>query len=84
MLSGESQHRILPRYQNEEKEIINISLPRLRIEPTTYHILTKKMIYHNSSYLDPNDIAREYRRRLNCVEDEQHTTIRLDGPGNQK
>ena len=37
MSNGENQNRILPRYQSEEMEILNISFRRVGIEPTTSH-----------------------------------------------
>ena len=36
-LSGKTQRRALPRHHSEKIIILNISFPRVGIEPTTYH-----------------------------------------------
>ena len=47
VLNGATKRRKLPRYQSEEMKILNISLRRVGIEPTT---ITFMLMNHGSLY----------------------------------
>ena len=49
MLSGGAQRRVLPRRQSEEMKILNILIPRVGIETTTY-----RAIHHDSPHFCRN------------------------------
>ena len=43
MLSGGTQRRALPRYQSEDRKILNISFPTVRIESRTVAITVTRL-----------------------------------------
>ena len=52
VFNGGTQRSTLPRYQSEELKILNISFPRMVMQPTTVDIYILEPLRHNNNFIN--------------------------------